>query len=217
MRLIHERLAAIGACDEALEWAFDLPEPTSPQEAWAQCPNPLWLLWLLTELLDAGVISAKPVYRASMALMEEGARELCRGNEHAVYRRAYERLQAWVVNGGATDPLARLRQDAMIEKQMCEYRDARRHYAEKMRRSWLYAALTRLLYSASTGVRPSDAADLYRAASDAAACITFAATTEEDGRAHRKRAADIVRLAVPWDEWEQALMAWAPTRKLIVE
>lgn len=218
VRLLHEVLADIGACEESQEWAFDLPEQTSAQEAWQKCPNPLWLMWLLTEMCWAKVMPAKPVYVATLAMVVEGMRNLPKDEPHAVLRDAVTALLAWVAKGGDTDKLAGLRQDALIEGQMCKYRERTKPYDAEMRRRSLYVSVTSLLYSAASQVRPSDTVGLYDAAGHAATSITFCCvSTNTEQLTQRMRAADIVRAAVPWAEWEQALMAWAPTHKLIVE
>lgn len=214
MRLLHEVLAGIGACEESQEWAFDLPEQTSAQEAWQKCPNPLWLMWLLTDMCSAKVMPAKPVYVATLAMVVEGMRNLPKDEPHAVLRDAVTALLAWVAKGGDTDKFAGLRQDALIEEQMGQHLERTKPYDAQMRRRSLYVSVTSLLYSASS----SDTVGLYDAAGHAATSITFCCvSTNTEQLTHRMRVADIVRAAVPWAEWEQPLMAWAPTRKLIVE
>jgi len=37
------------ACPEAREWLRSLPEDTTLDQAWAICPDPTWMLWLLSK------------------------------------------------------------------------------------------------------------------------------------------------------------------------
>lgn len=217
MKLIHDVLADAGACEESLEWAFDLPESTCTHDAWEKCPDPLWLFWLLTEMYSDSVVSATLVVRAALAVVTEGARELPKEGQHEVLRKAIAALNKWAAVGEDTEKLAEIRRNVLIEKQMCEYRDAAQHYAGRMRRGFLYGAVTRLLYSVSSRSNACDAVDLYHAAGDAAAVLTYGNEPQDVLRDRRMNVANIVRAAVPWSEWEQALRAWATTRRLIVE
>ena len=38
--------AAPAACEQAVEWLASLPAETTPEQAWAVCPDAGWLLWL---------------------------------------------------------------------------------------------------------------------------------------------------------------------------
>ena len=37
------------ACPEAKAWLRSLPAETTPEQAWALCPDPGWMLWLIAE------------------------------------------------------------------------------------------------------------------------------------------------------------------------
>lgn len=49
MRTIDQKLSAIGACSDAVEWTRSLGRVPA-REAWAKCKRGDWMLWLLGKL-----------------------------------------------------------------------------------------------------------------------------------------------------------------------
>lgn len=81
-------------CERALAWAGTLPPETTPEEAYARCEEPGWLVWL------ACILDAKPVVLLSAALrvLREIAPHL--PQLHKVLADTLAELDAWVAAGG---------------------------------------------------------------------------------------------------------------------
>lgn len=94
-----DRIAALGACPDALAWLRAARHPDLPA-AWAACRRPDWLLWLAARVAEAG----SPEHRAVVAAAADCAAtalDLAPGAEGA--RRAVEAAQAWAQEEVSTD------------------------------------------------------------------------------------------------------------------
>jgi len=82
-------------CERALDWAATLPPETTPEEAYARCDEPGWLVWL------ACILDASPVVLVSAALrvLRETAPHLAQLDRTLADTLA--ELDAWVAAGGS--------------------------------------------------------------------------------------------------------------------
>ena len=93
-----DRIAALGACPDALAWLRTEAHPDLPA-AWAACPRADWLLWLAARCAAAGSSEHRAVVAAA-ADCAGAALDLAPGAAGA--RRAVEAAQAWAQEEAAT-------------------------------------------------------------------------------------------------------------------
>lgn len=94
-----DRIAALGACSEAIEWLRAACHPDLAT-AWAACPRAEWMLWLAARVAEAG----SPEHRAVVAAAADcAATALDFAPGAAGARRAVEAAQAWAQEEVSTD------------------------------------------------------------------------------------------------------------------
>lgn len=98
---IHQILCQLPErpCERALDWAKTLPPETTPEEAYARCDEPAWLVWL------ACVLEISPVALVSAALQVLRTTAPHLAQLDRTLATTLDELDAWVAAGGA--PVAR--------------------------------------------------------------------------------------------------------------
>ena len=94
-------LVALDACDEAREWVATQPDAAT---AWAVCPRPDWLMWLLGALHIRGALTRRTLVLAACACAETSLRHVPAGEDRP--RAAIETARRWA-RGEATAEEAR--------------------------------------------------------------------------------------------------------------
>lgn len=65
------RVIRLGACRESVKWLLSRPPDTTSELAWAACPSPEWMVWLLAKLATVRpdvICRPRAVYAASAAI-----------------------------------------------------------------------------------------------------------------------------------------------------
>ncbi len=89
-------LKALDACDEAREWVATQPDAAT---AWAVCPRPDWLMWVLGELHVCGALTRQTLVLAACAAAETALPNVPAGEDRP--RAAIETARRWA-RGEAT-------------------------------------------------------------------------------------------------------------------
>jgi hypothetical protein len=177
-----DRVAAMGACHEALKWLREAGHPTL-EAAWAACPDASWLLWLAARCEPLRSSARWSDERRPLVLAACACARVALPVFEARYpfddrpRRCIETTEAWC-RGAATreDVQSDLRAaDAAVEA-------ARDAYAAA------YAA-----YAASVAYAADDA----DAASAASAHAVYAAAAARAGRDCHRRMCAAIRAILP--------------------
>ncbi|NBO26982.1 MAG: hypothetical protein EBU96_09385, partial [Actinobacteria bacterium] len=94
-----DRIAALGACSDAIEWLRAARQPDLAA-AWAACPRAEWMLWLTARCAEEG----SPEHRALVAAAADcAATALDFAPGAARARSAVEAAQAWAQEEVSTD------------------------------------------------------------------------------------------------------------------
>jgi hypothetical protein len=171
--------AAPTACAPAVEWLASLPAETTPEQAWAVCPDAGWLLWLAGKL----GVERRAIVFAACACAELALEFVPAGEDRP--RRCIEVTRAWCRGEASISEVheARSAADAAASASDASASDAASSASD----------------AASDAAAAASASDAAAAASGAAAAASGASAYAADARtAMRARCAAAVRRELPY-------------------